>query len=335
MKLGRNDPCHCGSGKKYKHCCLHSVSNQQNQIMAEVDALLAMNPNLTIDEINLVLNRRMQDRNNQPLSDFCGISPNQMNNWINAPFDKLQGLTINTPSDFSASPVMRYLQLILDEAMSNDGSFKATAKGNLPLKIVNQANALLPEFAVSQFDINISISEFAGRNEDDFYALHYTRVLAEVCGIIYLRSGRYHVKKAAQKQYQTSGLQVFFKPMLEAAIKSYNWGYMDRYEYDVDLRLFWAFMLWRIQSHSSLEQLVDEVVLAFPDLLPTVPNDAYFEPKKYLGNLIELRFLSRFLGFWGFVVVDPLFFLNKKTVSKPIQTQPLLSNTFVFNISKN
>lgn len=21
MKLGRNDPCHCGSGKKYKHCC--------------------------------------------------------------------------------------------------------------------------------------------------------------------------------------------------------------------------------------------------------------------------------------------------------------------------
>ena len=24
MKLGRNDPCHCGSGKKYKHCCLNA-----------------------------------------------------------------------------------------------------------------------------------------------------------------------------------------------------------------------------------------------------------------------------------------------------------------------
>src|SRR6187551_2951721 len=22
MNPGRNDPCHCGSGKKYKHCCL-------------------------------------------------------------------------------------------------------------------------------------------------------------------------------------------------------------------------------------------------------------------------------------------------------------------------
>ena len=25
-KLGRNDPCHCGSGKKYKHCCGKLVS---------------------------------------------------------------------------------------------------------------------------------------------------------------------------------------------------------------------------------------------------------------------------------------------------------------------
>ena len=23
MKIGRNDPCPCGSGKKYKHCCLN------------------------------------------------------------------------------------------------------------------------------------------------------------------------------------------------------------------------------------------------------------------------------------------------------------------------
>ena len=22
MKVGRNDPCPCGSGRKYKHCCL-------------------------------------------------------------------------------------------------------------------------------------------------------------------------------------------------------------------------------------------------------------------------------------------------------------------------
>ena len=28
MKLGRNDPCPCGSGKKYKHCCLNAGTAQ-------------------------------------------------------------------------------------------------------------------------------------------------------------------------------------------------------------------------------------------------------------------------------------------------------------------
>lgn len=29
MKIGRNDPCHCGSGRNYKHCCL---------VMGEIEA---------------------------------------------------------------------------------------------------------------------------------------------------------------------------------------------------------------------------------------------------------------------------------------------------------
>ncbi|MGR5488549.1 SecC motif-containing protein, partial [Vibrio alfacsensis] len=93
---------------------------------------------------------------------------------------------------------MQYLELIVEEAMQNGGSFKATQKGNLPTKLVKKANALLPQFAVSQFNISFSINEFAGTNEDTFSALHYTRVLAEIAGIIYRRSGRWHVKKAAQ-----------------------------------------------------------------------------------------------------------------------------------------
>ncbi|WP_202927979.1 YecA family protein [Cyclobacterium roseum] len=29
MKIGRNDPCHCGSGKKYKKCCLHKDEEKE------------------------------------------------------------------------------------------------------------------------------------------------------------------------------------------------------------------------------------------------------------------------------------------------------------------
>lgn len=30
MKTGRNEPCPCGSGKKYKKCCINAVSPKQN-----------------------------------------------------------------------------------------------------------------------------------------------------------------------------------------------------------------------------------------------------------------------------------------------------------------
>lgn len=34
MKIGRNDPCHCGSGKKYKHC--HLNQKQSLSVMQKV-----------------------------------------------------------------------------------------------------------------------------------------------------------------------------------------------------------------------------------------------------------------------------------------------------------
>lgn len=36
MKVGRNDPCPCGSGKKYKHCCLMKDSMSVNDMIREI-----------------------------------------------------------------------------------------------------------------------------------------------------------------------------------------------------------------------------------------------------------------------------------------------------------
>lgn len=35
MKLGRNEPCHCGSGKKYKHCHYEEDRRAEAQALAE------------------------------------------------------------------------------------------------------------------------------------------------------------------------------------------------------------------------------------------------------------------------------------------------------------
>ena len=40
MKVGRNKPCHCGSGKKYKHC--HEISKKSNNNQYVIIGLVAI-----------------------------------------------------------------------------------------------------------------------------------------------------------------------------------------------------------------------------------------------------------------------------------------------------
>lgn len=330
MKLGRNDPCSCGSGKKYKRCCMDSTSKQHVEMCDDIAHTAAMNPHLSLDELNLVAQHKVAEQNNRPRADFCGLSSSQMSNWLYAPFSELANVAINIPNNLSISPVMRYLGLILDEAMQHDGAFKATSKGNLPAKLVKQASDVLPEFAVAQYETDPSISEYTGINEDKFNALHYTRILAEIAGIMVQKSGLFQVKKTAQKQYQTHGLQAFFLPMLEAAITKYNWGYFDSLKENSDLRTFWLFMLWRLQSHGAIDTLIEEVAVAFPDLLRQFPSDKYYTPQEQLGIHIESRFIKRFLQFWGFITVDPKRFAGKERLPRKANIQPLLIQTFHF-----
>lgn len=119
--------------------------------------------------------------------------------------------------------------------------------------------------------------------------------------------------------------------MLEAALSKYNWGYFDSWQDDVDLRTFWLFMLWRLTVHGSLDTLVDEVSCAFPELLSLVREDEYRTREEQLGNLIESRFITRLLQFWGFVIINPKRYDNGKAISRKVEIQPLCSQIFTFS----
>ena len=53
-KIGRNEPCPCGSGKKYKRCCMSSVGKQHADFVDSIGQMLAMNPDLSLDELNVI-----------------------------------------------------------------------------------------------------------------------------------------------------------------------------------------------------------------------------------------------------------------------------------------
>lgn len=332
MKIGRNERCPCGSGKKYKRCCINSAQQAQSDVIDDIQQSVLMNPSLTMQELNVLAGHKIEQHNERADPELCNLTPTQLSNWMYAPFKDIKNATISVPSDLSKSPVMRYVQLIIDEIISEGGSIKATAKGNLPAKLVKKASELLPEFPVSQYEKLPSISEFMGSNEDKFNALHYARILAEHINIISFDRGRFYLEPLAQKQYQENGIGQFFLPMLEESMFNYNWGYFDGWEGGSDLRLFWLFMIWRLHSHESLERLSEEMSVAFTPLLEKLKSTGYENPQHQLQLLIDSRFIQRLMVFWGFIIVDPRCVENGEPIEQKVTIEPLFKACFSFSL---
>jgi hypothetical protein len=83
MKIGRNDPCPCGSGKKYKHCCLSPAS----VVSDELHSLLEGQDFDSIEDTQAVVGDFMSSKNLQEQDDFRGLSPDQMYRLLYFPFD--------------------------------------------------------------------------------------------------------------------------------------------------------------------------------------------------------------------------------------------------------
>lgn len=89
--IGRNDPCLCGSGKKFKHCCLgeenstassHGASGMSESLRK---ALKGRQFN-SLEEAQAFLDQITQKQNRRQLDEFHGLSPEQMHRILIFPF---------------------------------------------------------------------------------------------------------------------------------------------------------------------------------------------------------------------------------------------------------
>ncbi|MGC9424191.1 SEC-C metal-binding domain-containing protein, partial [Vibrio sp.] len=96
QKIGRNDPCPCGSGKKYKKCCLGKngdavpVGGASQGVQSELHQAIEGKEFSSLEEAQDFANQFMQQRNQRPMDDFHGLSPEQMSQILNYPFDSPQ-----------------------------------------------------------------------------------------------------------------------------------------------------------------------------------------------------------------------------------------------------
>ncbi len=302
------------------------------EIMNDLKSVLGVNPTVTISDLNKALQGAILDRNNRAEPSFNGLSPAQMYNWINAPFEDLKLVKIKTPTDLSCSPVMRYLDLILNHAQEAGGSIKLTSDGALPPSLAKKCSDVFSELPVSAANSCNYERQFTSDHGADFHGLLYTETLAQISKLSITTDTHLHFNQEVLNAYQANGVSAFYLAMLRSAIYNFNWANFDHFNKDVDVQKPWLYMIWRISKHGQIDKLIKEVKTAFPHVLPQFKKDQYFSQQQHFANSITIRFLQYFMHMWGFVVLEFDPSDDEDDSPKSVKSQPLLRETFLFDI---
>lgn len=289
VKAGRNDLCPCGSGKKYKKCCLGREDAPSEATGSPVAAEIALN--------------EIKQRNRRPIDDFDGLSSEQMHRLINFPFDYPE--VVEFPSLLSAPPSAPIAVLfgMLADAIGEDG-LKPTATGNLPLKVVRKiALNYLGEEGYAEHTRFGNI-----RGEENYSDLHVTRIVAGLAGLIRRYKGKFILSRECRKLLKDGGLSAIYPVLLRTHAEKFNWGYCDRYPEMGLVQSFFAYTLYLLDRHGDQRRdstfYEDAFLRAFPSLVDTVEPTTYETRENIIRGMYSLRCLKTFAEFLGLVEID-------------------------------
>ncbi len=124
MKIGRNDPCPCGSGKKYKKCCLPLHERRG-----------AGGPELgSFQEAEEYMGRYVSGYNQAPLEDFSGLSPNRMQQILTGTVgenkDFVEPASDLTAGDVEQAELVAVAEFVIAWYAENGGELTLTDRGN-------------------------------------------------------------------------------------------------------------------------------------------------------------------------------------------------------------
>ncbi|MCF6238344.1 MAG: SEC-C domain-containing protein [Candidatus Marinimicrobia bacterium] len=339
MKVGRNDPCPCGSGKKYKKCCLlteqsrpvpESIDDIFAESRAEIRELLQGRDFGSLDEANAVLDVHFSRKNRIANIAFSGLSPEQMTAILYDPFNSPDDLRFSKAFENELEAPILTLFSLLVEAIGKEG-LKPTAKGNLPRRFCREA-------ALSYWgeELHRENTRFRRINkEDDFFELHITRIVAELAGLIRKYRGRFILSRVCRRILKQQGMGGVYLLLFKTYIEKYNWAYGDGYEDLPFIQQSFAYTLYLLQhftaewQHQSI--LAEKYVRAFPMLLAEIPGSDYFTPERQLSSCYTLRSICRFAAFLGLVELAKV---DKDSYLSPyrIKKLPLLDAVVSFSV---
>ncbi len=339
-KVGRNDPCPCGSGKKYKKCCLaRDEAAPQPAVGTPVAAEMALSDMMrdirdqkfsSKEELDALISGYNDRRSQRPVDDFEGLSSQQMHKLMNFPFEspdliEFPSVLDNPPS----APIVTLFSMLVD-AIGEDG-LKPTATGNLPRKVVQDIALLYWGEEKYQEETNYA----SIRSEDDFYQLNVTRLVAGLAGLVRRYKGRFILSRKCRDLMKQGGMRAVYPVLFRALMARFNWGYMDRYpETGIvqTLSTYTLYLLTRYGNEWRANTFYEDAFLrAYPSILDVVEPRAYESREEVIRGMYSLRCFRRFAEFAGLMEIDHESEERYGRVFKMRKT-PLLSDVARFRV---
>lgn len=321
---GRNDPCPCGSGNKYKKCCLGSektfmesqgTPNMATDLLNKLNIKLADTPFSSLEELNEITSTIIEEEKSSSIDDFLGLSSDQMHgilyNALGSPEDIL---TLTEATDFNAEllsqiPVIKQTLFILDKLRESDKGVKATKTGNLPRIIVH---SFYEEF-------RDDLEQFIGKpsNQNDLKELTLLVFALKETGLIKMRTGWISVTKKGMKLVDGKKYLDLFSKLFYFYGASFDWLSMTYFDGGFGLiQKALSFNLYilkkRAEKFISQREIVDLFHRAFPQV-----GEVSFP-------FVSL-FLDDFCLYFGLVEIDGFRDLQDKRKDFQYRQSPLFS----------
>lgn len=308
MTIGRNDPCPCGSGRKFNKCCHRQVSGQPpseaTEVLEELGRLIEGQKFASLEDLQSFTDRFMRQRNQASMADFHGLSPDQMHRILHFPFDSPNLATYAPVVAGDAKAPILTLFGLLSDAIGEQG-LKPTATGNLPRDVCREAASVYwGDEAIREDGRFVHINK-----EEDFFDLHVTRLVAGLSGLIRKSRGRFILSRECRALLADHGLGGIYPRLLHSYVRDFNWAYRDRYPDLGFIQRSFLFTLYLLNLYGGewLSEVFyeDAFLRAFPRVLSEVAPTPYSTPEKTVRSCYTWRVLVNFAAFLGLAEVEP------------------------------
>jgi hypothetical protein len=331
-KTGRNDPCPCGSGKKYKKCCLsQDLENKAQENSAKVmnkaiEEAMAGQQFESLDDAQVFVNHKVQQMNEKPREDLGGFSPSQLQGLLYSPLE--EQTLIQWQKTISSDVLKQVLIFCVYQSLKNylqEHKAKATLKGMLPIVLVKFVHSEF-EAAFGNEALNYRYNKI--NKEQDFRELHIGRIIFELAGLIRKYKGHFVLTKKALKLSDDETYKLLFTTY----VNKYNWAYEDGYEEASFFQTATWYSLVALHRMNGQEvkqgDFAEDFMLVFPAVLDSFEATEYQTSLNAATNAYKVRMIERFWVLFGLVTLKGERFT--KEYNARFVTSDILEQVFVF-----